>query len=661
MKKSAKKKRKKSAKKSVNKSANKSVNKSTNNKKKKSTNKSVKSGVKKSVIAFFYLGCLCIALIPVMVYILWPLIFIYIFGAAIFFFLSRELVVMFSMKIISVIKQFADNVKSYIKIIFEKNKDKMRINKPSTNVEKISQASSIATETISNNDSGFVEGTIEQPITQNKAQIAQITTQPEPVVGQAIGYEEEHEHYDDHYPHEEEHVYYDEQYTEEEHVYHNEYAEEQVYEEPNVGRTDFLQDLKNGFSSVISKAKNGVSFLNSQRKQTSSIGEIQETSVTFENMPSNANRWMNSNRDIDKINFDTNHDLNDVKNQLDDLDMITSSAIALMLSDTREKSASPYIRTVKKPDVRVLLLKFLQDTYFATDIEQINELFNKSYYKRHINKNLRAITVFIRQRIEDTLPRKGAMRIARQTKNKFIEKACETINSFENLKYITALSENEEISSSRRNYKLDHLNENYKDAMIYLMDILLTCTCISKMLFVERMIKNMDENSEFNQIIKNMALSINNHNVIINKSRPIYKQYYQAELGYINGDDLLYGMAITIMVNRIRKVDFGNIDILYIDTNYNTANELAEDMYMWLDEMAKHNVIDNIGTLILQKITLSVRGNYGLLTTALQELTNWENVYNQRVQYYLKELDKERYLKGDFDEEEEELQVRVRK
>ena len=422
-----------------------------------------------------------------------------------------------------------------------------------------------------------------------------------------------------------------------------------------------FESAKRGLFNVVSNSKNAITSVNLQRKPELTKREKQETAITFNGLSNNDDRWASSST-IDTAKLDTSGNVDDVKKQLDKLDMITTSAVAIMLSDTKAKSASPYIKTLKRPDIRIILLRFLQDSYFATDIEQINELFNKSYYKRQINRYLKTVTTFIKRGIGDSLPKKAPMNMAAKTKNNFIEKLCESIHTFENIKYITALSENEEISESRRSYKLDHLNENYKDAMIYLLDMLLTCTCITKMLFVERMIQNMDESSEFNQIIKNMAQSIDNHNDIINRSRPIYKQYYQSELGYINGDDLLYGMAITIMVNRIRKVDVDNSRLLRINKNFNNANEFAQDMHKWLDELARHSAIDNVGTLILQKITLTIQDNYGLLTIALQELTSWESQYNQRVQYYKKEHDKERYLMGIFEEEEpEELKVRVRK
>ena len=349
-------------------------------------------------------------------------------------------------------------------------------------------------------------------------------------------------------------------------------------------------------------------------------------------------------------------DYNAVKNQFANLDMITLSAIAIMLGDTKAKAASPYIKSLKKTDIRTVLLRFLKDTYNATDIAQLNKLFNKTYYKRKVKKYMRKVTVFVKSGISDSLPKRNMwlltrLRVASRQKKAYIEKLCESINSFESVKYISALSGNKEISDSKKNYKLDHLSDNYKDALIYMVDFLLSCTCISKMLFVESMIRRMPANSEFKQIIENMANSIDDHNLIISKSRPIYKQYYQAQLGYIGGDDLLYGMAITIMVNNIKKTEPIKMDIKA--NSYNTINYhlFERDMQQWLDSLAKDDNTDDIGTLILHRITLSIKGNYDVLITALGELLSWENYYNQRVAYHKRERDKERYLRGDFDNE----------
>jgi len=336
--------------------------------------------------------------------------------------------------------------------------------------------------------------------------------------------------------------------------------------------------------------------------------------------------------------------------------MITISAIAIMISDTKAKESSPYIKSMEKPDINTVLLKFLNETYHVTDINQLNKLFNKIYYKKKINKYMRKVLVFIKGGISDSLPKKNMwlvsrLRVSRKQLKAYIDKICETINSFESVKYISALSGNKEVSDSKRNYKLDHLSDHYKDALIYMVDFLLTCTCIAKMLFVERMIRLMPQNSEFKKIIENMASSIDDHNMIISKSRPVYKQYYQAELGYVSGDDFLYGMAITIMVNNIKKKEQLNVDTRCSQYSNYYYHVFQNDMKSWLDDLAKEDNTTDIGALILKKIDASIYDNYDMLIDALSELLSWENYYKQRVVYHKRERDKERYLKGDFENE----------
>ena len=345
-----------------------------------------------------------------------------------------------------------------------------------------------------------------------------------------------------------------------------------------------------------------------------------------------------------------NEPSNEILDQFDNLDMITVSAIAIMLSDVKSKASSPYISLMKKADIGAILQSFCEDTYGMEDIEQIERLFSKPYYKRKINKHMRSAKTFVRKGIEDTLTNKRISRKARETCKIYIDKLCDSLKTFETVKLIPAFSGNNEFSDSSRNYKLDHMSDHYKDALIYLVDILLTCTCISKVLFIERMVGKIEENSEFYRIIKNMTQSIDDINVIINKSRPIYKQYYREQLGYIGGDDLLYGMAITIMVNKFTKQEIMDKDILSLDTDFLNFHDFNSSMSDWLDSLAVDDEAVDVGTLILQRIMLSIKGNFSLLMNALAGLTGWELYYKDRVAYYIKERDKERYLKGDFDE-----------
>ncbi|MDR2589549.1 MAG: hypothetical protein LBC71_00945 [Oscillospiraceae bacterium] len=364
---------------------------------------------------------------------------------------------------------------------------------------------------------------------------------------------------------------------------------------------------------------------------------------------------------------DDTHDNSDlieiyVKKQFDNLDMMAMSAIAIMLSDSKMKSESPFITDLKKPDIKSMLLRFCKDTYDATDIRELNKTFNKTYYKKRIRKYLSKVVTFAKRGISDSIPKKNTwlflrLKKARKQKNIYIERICETINSYETVKYISALSGNEEVSDSKQNYKLDHLSENYKDALIYLVDVLLTCTCITKVLFVERAVKKIDTSSEFYHIIDNMVRSIDSIDAIINNSRPIYKQYYQSELGFIEGDDPLYGLAVTIMVNKIKKLNQSIEEEQPLNYVYKNINEYTFSMLQWLDGLARDHQVPDIGALILHNISKTIKNDYNLLINAMEELTTWENHYNKKVIFYSRERDKERYLKGDFFKEMNEISV----
>ena len=353
--------------------------------------------------------------------------------------------------------------------------------------------------------------------------------------------------------------------------------------------------------------------------------------------------------DKQKRNKDVGDNISDIKKQFDKMDIMTTSAVAIMLCETKERAMSRHIRQLEKANLQAMLLNFCKDTYFATDIRQIEKLFTGKYYRNKTKIYLKKLDGFVKSGIRVSLPKDVPASRIRNQKNIFINKACSTIRTFESVKYTPALSGNEEWSRSMRNYKLDHLNDCYKDALIYMVDILLTCTCISKMLFIERMIDKMDENAEFHQMIKNMSNSFSDHNTIISKSRPLYKQYYQSELGYISGDDLLYGFAITIMVNKMKN----NSPITNNSANsiFSESDDVAgfrERMLQWLDNLAGEEGVGDVGMLILYCIKTRISDNYGFLITALSELTAWEEYYHKRVAFNEKEMERKRYLSGDF-------------
>jgi len=661
--------------------------------------------MKKSSIVYFSVGCVCLLCVPVMAYIYFPIGFIYLLPAVIFFLFSRDIVILaakkvtgFFMKVFPLRKKYAKGLpeqfssligkidtgmaNSQVKpeIVKAKLAEQTSVSEsPVISAKKVSdvelQSASSAEVYIEELPVGIME---EVPVGEldagNVSSDVHAATEKSSVANaakangkKALADIASEAKADKPYIDSVSETHVDKTPMESISETHVDKAPMESVEsrkiqlnKPLAGRATELQKTivrvpEKMLTDVVAGIKDIFGTVADRVRNINTVGFLGEKSVNSNQGADFVNKKAEIKAEVTEksvVNTDTGDSIDAIKKQFDELDMITTSAIAIMLSDTRTKAQSPFIKNMIKPDIRTVLMRFCQDTYHATDIEQLNRLFSKSYYKRKVKQYLGKVTVFVKRGIGDSLPRRVSFYRARSTKNTFIDRICETIGTFEAVKYISALSGNEEISDTKRNYKLDHLSDNYKDALIYLVDLLLTCTCISKMLFVERVVKNMDESSEFKKIITNMAQSINNHNIIINKSRPIYKQYYQSELGYINGDDLLYGMAIIIIVNSVRKASATSSAAVSERSNdYRNQQDFRQSMLMWLDGLAKENSTDDVGMLILQRISSSIKGNYGLLINSLQELTSLESYYEGRVAYYEKEKDKERYLKGDFKDE----------
>ena len=204
----------------------------------------------------------------------------------------------------------------------------------------------------------------------------------------------------------------------------------------------------------------------------------------------------------------------------------------------------------------------------------------------------------------------------------------------------------------------DTLDYRYKDSFRYLVDVLATCTCISKMIFIERKVKQIDDNNEFYKIIFNMAQEIKDVDVIIKKSRPIYDEFYKSTLGFIN-DELLYGISIVTLTNRINNKERSKKDkeILNIkDEKIDNFTELDIHMKEWIAFVADTYRNLEINKFILFKIidTINIK-NFDLLINSLGKTNEYSKIYYERVEHNNIVSDKDRYLKGDFEKEKIEL------
>lgn len=93
---------------------------------------------------------------------------------------------------------------------------------------------------------------------------------------------------------------------------------------------------------------------------------------------------------------------------------------------------------------------------------------------------------------------------------------------------------------------------NFINIVKYIIYLLLTGMCIAKLIFIEKKIRKLGPNNEFYKIIYNMARELKDIDLIIEKTRPLYNEFYKDVLDFID-DDILYRIAITMMVNKINS------------------------------------------------------------------------------------------------------------
>ena len=147
-------------------------------------------------------------------------------------------------------------------------------------------------------------------------------------------------------------------------------------------------------------------------------------------------------------------------------------------------------------------------------------------------------------------------------------------------------------------------------------------------------------------------------NMIIEKSRPIYDEFYKSNLGFIN-DELNYSIAITIIANKINNKSFSKKDETILDINDNKINDFDTydlEMKKWINVVAdKYRSLDIDVYIVFKAINSIELANFDLLFKALSMVNDYSRMYYFKVQHNNKATDRQRYLNGDFEKEKKEL------
>lgn len=399
-------------------------------------------------------------------------------------------------------------------------------------------------------------------------------------------------------------------------------------------------DTKQGATAIIISSMIALFFIYLFLNSLGIIGMLEKlgSRLSYEFVKSKDNRVRNINTDSDDNTI-----------YLSFLTLTSKNAIAKMLNEnTMQYKKISWEIPGTQESYRKALYKMIEDTkdfHTATDFEM---LYTDEYFLKIIKKYFSNVADYIE-------------RHTNYSKNKV---------GYQN--YIRILKE---MGANINNYSLRKINVGYfnkrnpSDTFIevdnvlidrpinFIADSLLTYATITHIIFLEKKINALTNDDEFYKIIDDMIKEVDDMEIVYENTLPIYKEFYESKLGFVN--EYMFRVATMIINDKVRiSNDIEKEVINYQDNNYsNIDNIYSIDniIKFWLESLAKDNVkVNNIDLYTIAKINdVIVQTNNELLLECLTNLKDWIKYYDSKVEYLRKESDKNRYLSGDFSKEKQ--------
>lgn len=399
-------------------------------------------------------------------------------------------------------------------------------------------------------------------------------------------------------------------------------------------------DTKQGATAIIISSMIALFFIYLFLNSLGIIGMLEKlgSRLSYEFEKSKDNRVRNINTDSDDNTI-----------YLSFLTLTSKNAIAKMLNENiMQYNKISWEIPGTQESYRKALYKMIEDTkdfHTATDFEM---LYTDEYFLKIIKKYFSNVADYIE-------------RHTNYSKNKA---------GYQN--YIRILKE---MSANINNYSLRKINVGYfnkrnpSDTFIevdnvlidrpinFIADSLLTYATITHIIFLEKKINALTNDDEFYKIIDDMIKEVDDMEIVYENTLPIYKEFYESKLGFVN--EYMFRVATMIINDKVRiSNDIEKEVINYQDNNYSNIDNISSIdniIKFWLESLAKDNVkVNNIDLYTIAKINdVIVQTNNELLLECLTNLKDWIKYYDSKVEYLRKESDKNRYLSGDFSKEKQ--------
>ena len=342
---------------------------------------------------------------------------------------------------------------------------------------------------------------------------------------------------------------------------------------------------------------------------------------------------------------------NNTPNLLQQMHPGTAYAVAKMIELTQKMVGIPSSNDFAA--YSDLIISCCESAAKATSIEQLNVCFTQNRLEAKANTYLSAYV----KRLDGTLirnrPRGDTGSYFRQVKKILFSKLGEISNYLAEAKAAYSVTANRSVCEAKFKEVYRALDPIYRDEMYVIVDTLGTGIAIAQFLFVERMVRNLDEKSEFYQLLGNLYEKDSNPNFIKNKSYDLYKFFYKKELGNIT-DETLYSLAVALIAFGIgeKKGDTSKFfdAVQFKLTPVYTKSEMETDLERWIGKTAKDYPDEQkeINAWIAGRIVRSSSDPH-IALAGLRDLQEYTRIYNETVKFNKAIEQRARYLRGEVD------------
>ena len=350
--------------------------------------------------------------------------------------------------------------------------------------------------------------------------------------------------------------------------------------------------------------------------------------------------------------------------EFNNLDSFVGYVVSKLMVKTNEKlkniDANLYFNKNSISNIKNIIVDFCNDTKNFNSIYEFDKLFNnKVYYEEKIKKHFSCIKLYIEDKILKSNFTESYKIWLTTSCGKIIEGISENMPQYlNNLFDEIAVDEDLEfISDLNLGYSL--CISEYEDAFLYMICLLLTGACVAKLVFIEEKVKLLKRDSEFYRIISSIKKEFKDTNIVIEKSKSIYDEFYKRNLGLIDSGSTLYNIAIKIIVRKINDEEELDKNILQITNIENYTLKSFENMMdNWIYKVSKEHRFLKIEPYIIYKILHSISvSDFSLFLEALSKTNEYVANYNTYVKRHNAMEERKRYLNGDFSKEKIEINI----